>query len=618
MSFTITCPHCSKTLRVTEPAFGKTVPCPGCGQPIEVPWPSASSQTAVPLLGSSTGLDCDAAPLPAGMPPMPPGMPPMPGRAGQPALRMPAGSPPPGYSRPPSLGIAGVKERMTRTATLLKNRVLALRLKHQINGLSKAAEGQLELLGALALTHRPPTVDVAQELAELSGIQDQVGEKQTTVGSLRQTRGSGSVVKEMNTEIAELQARQRTVAIGIGRKAAAARAEMPGAAGPYAALDRLNTALTTKQTDLAAIEDETTALGTAKAMDLGSLGRPVFATAAVAGAIVCLGVLWLLWGSLPLGGGVPKSIRSHMSADTQWIGYCNLHALRKTPLWSEIEAMGPPDKEIDLKANWAFGAEEIREGFAFAAIGEAPCVIVRTYDDVPLEEAVLRGVGYSAFKEHEGYKYTALGKAYGAKTGKCIYCETQSEDAMKSALGHVSQRESRELSDNLERAIANVAASDYYVAADSAMLVTFLAPALQAMRKAMRNPYRAVNEERVEALTGLVKASLSAEYVAMAIEITDSVRFHGYVGFRKAEDAAAFESSLRYIVENGPNLILADVGDDASDLQTAQEVSSILRAIAVRVRGSRVDIDAQVEMDTFAKHLRQFRHAFAGNRLRGL
>ena len=37
MSFTMDCPHCKRSLNVTEKAAGKTVPCPGCGQPVAVP-----------------------------------------------------------------------------------------------------------------------------------------------------------------------------------------------------------------------------------------------------------------------------------------------------------------------------------------------------------------------------------------------------------------------------------------------------------------------------------------------------------------------------------------------------------------------------------------------------
>lgn len=56
MSFKMDCPHCKRTLNVTEKAFGKTVPCPGCNQPVTVPqhWapppPPRRAEMAAPFL----------------------------------------------------------------------------------------------------------------------------------------------------------------------------------------------------------------------------------------------------------------------------------------------------------------------------------------------------------------------------------------------------------------------------------------------------------------------------------------------------------------------------------------------------------------------------------------
>lgn len=79
MSFKINCPHCTRTLYVTEPAFGKTVPCPGCNQPVRVPYPPQPLRQASPLgaqAWSGAAHDGetprDTVPSsPAGMPPVP-------------------------------------------------------------------------------------------------------------------------------------------------------------------------------------------------------------------------------------------------------------------------------------------------------------------------------------------------------------------------------------------------------------------------------------------------------------------------------------------------------------------------------------------------------------------
>jgi hypothetical protein len=81
MSFTIDCPRCSRTLNVTEKAYGKTLPCPGCNQLLQVPHPAqaspqASRVGATPPPWAGTWQNGQAPPEPARS--LPPGMPPMP------------------------------------------------------------------------------------------------------------------------------------------------------------------------------------------------------------------------------------------------------------------------------------------------------------------------------------------------------------------------------------------------------------------------------------------------------------------------------------------------------------------------------------------------------------
>ncbi len=87
MSFKISCPHCMRTLNVSERAIGQTVPCPGCNQPITVPQSfqpaRQTSDVAAPAWPGAAqngdGMTPVAAPtLPPGMPPMPNGVPPAP------------------------------------------------------------------------------------------------------------------------------------------------------------------------------------------------------------------------------------------------------------------------------------------------------------------------------------------------------------------------------------------------------------------------------------------------------------------------------------------------------------------------------------------------------------
>jgi hypothetical protein len=77
MSFKMDCPHCMKTLNVTEKAMGKTVPCPGCNQPVTIPPKS-------PLLHPTRQVEPNGYPTPVAqasqaaspqMPLVPPGSP---------------------------------------------------------------------------------------------------------------------------------------------------------------------------------------------------------------------------------------------------------------------------------------------------------------------------------------------------------------------------------------------------------------------------------------------------------------------------------------------------------------------------------------------------------------
>lgn len=75
MAFKMDCPHCRKTLNVTEKAFGKTVPCPGCNQPIAVPQQEPTQASAARPAGIKAQT-ASVAPTRASPPPPPDKTPP--------------------------------------------------------------------------------------------------------------------------------------------------------------------------------------------------------------------------------------------------------------------------------------------------------------------------------------------------------------------------------------------------------------------------------------------------------------------------------------------------------------------------------------------------------------
>ena len=285
MSFKISCPHCENPERFRtgvreDSLLSRMQPAhqgPHPGEPLRAASPV--SPPPPPWSGAvenGYATRDSARPLPAGMPPMPPpGMPPIPAAdppvqppsdplaflhsdPASPSPRFPAGMPPmpqtAEQSNPPKSAAdllaayrstsksrtAGIRERLARIARIATMRGLALKLGHEATNLETAIDAQLEILGTLTLTHRPSAVAISDAIADLSQIHDGLSQKQNTLDSLRQTKGGGSVVKELNQEVVQLRNRQRAVMVAIGKAAWVAKAEMPSAAGAYAALEACN------------------------------------------------------------------------------------------------------------------------------------------------------------------------------------------------------------------------------------------------------------------------------------------------------------------------------------------------------------------------------------------
>ncbi len=178
-----------------------------------------------------------------------------------------------------------------------------MRLGHEAKNLQMAIDTQLETLGTLTLTHRPAAVGISDEIAELSQVQDGLSQKQSMLHAIRQTKGSASVVKELNTEAAQLHVRQKAAMVAIGAKAFLVRPDMPGAAGCYAALERLHSSLAATEGELKAIEDDIGPVWRTGGVSLGATKRPLLLVGAAAGGLLLLCLLWkLLAASLPATG----------------------------------------------------------------------------------------------------------------------------------------------------------------------------------------------------------------------------------------------------------------------------------------------------------------------------
>jgi hypothetical protein len=155
MSFKMDCPHCKRTLNVTEKAFGKTVPCPGCKQPVTLPRtipPPPVHQVATtvsPLPVARPKRVVTPQPTRSAAPPIPPELPPVPRPdAGLDFLNDLREGVTATSSTKPNAQVVAVRGSKTRFTTLT-----------QIGGAVACVIGII--VGAFAYGHRPGNIEQA-------------------------------------------------------------------------------------------------------------------------------------------------------------------------------------------------------------------------------------------------------------------------------------------------------------------------------------------------------------------------------------------------------------------------------------------------------------------------
>jgi cell division protein FtsB len=510
MPFKIECPHCKKILNVTENAYGKVLPCPACNQPMTVP----------------AAADCDANP-PIMPPPIPddaePGNVPSQSEQRVDVLA--------GYRRRSKPAGAQIKERLKHGVDVIRKRGAAMKLQHEVNSLQTAIDGQFEILGTLAMTHRPSAVDIGAEIAELSRIQNELARKETTIESLRQTKGGGSAVKQLKREASQLRNGQQAVMIAIGKKASAAKAEMPGAVGAYAALDRLQSSLEAKQGELKAIEDEIGPLWNAEGAGFRALKRPLIVIGAIAGGLVLLYLLWNLLAATMFAAGLPTWVRYYVPNDTQAIVYFNVDKFRKTQVFEKLEGLLPSRSEMKRFFAWYVCPDEVRDVFFLVQEDGCPIVVLRTYEDLPLAKIVSNRERDSEPQKYKGFEYIRSDNGYCAKTATCTYCIAPSEDSIERTLKRLDRKESPRLDKDLQSAVESVAGNDYYAAIASSAL-TGEHSNLPGMPRRLRRIVERVN------------------YAAAYLSFSSSVRFQYLLAFDKQSDAEDCKEALESDNEN--------------------------------------------------------------------
>ncbi len=184
---------------------------------------------------------------------------------------------------------AGVK----RIQASLSMQAQILRLQYDSRQLQRALRDQWERLGARALDHRPGDLDIGEQTDRLATIEADLAEKETTLASLKETRGSGPVVRDLKCEIAETRARRQQAIVEIGMAVDDKRPEMPNIAGSYGALDRIKTRLMASKSALAELAPEDDCADTADTAGrlLRRYRRPLLIAGIAIGAILVLYVV---------------------------------------------------------------------------------------------------------------------------------------------------------------------------------------------------------------------------------------------------------------------------------------------------------------------------------------
>lgn len=410
-----------------------------------------------------------------------------------------------------------------------------LKLKQDVNNLHKALDQQMQALYGLTVQHRPEAVDISAELNDMSQIQIQLNDKQTTLNSLQQTKGSGTVVKDIKREIATLQEQQKQIMINIGIKTDSARADMPGAAGNYGAIDRLRTGLQEKEAELQRLGAEIGPI--AEAGDLDSMGRSAkrylpHAIIALVGIVVLYFLVGWLGGAL-FGGGGLGDLAVYVPEDARGIAYFHFQKLRErdSKVFNSLsdslsKAMTHQDNQM-LKLD----PDELVECLlVFPAKMQEFVGVFRTASDMELEDLV-KNYDPKNVESYKDIEYVRVGPAYQAlylaKSGKRTFCFSVQESTLKDTLSRVARQEKPELPDALQEALEYAGKEDHFVVAD--MKNGSAIPGLDEMSREMG---------KVEAM-------------GMGLSVGSNVEARATLIFRDKDDAADAEEKFEKELDKG-------------------------------------------------------------------
>lgn len=560
----IVCPFCRTKYRVANTAAGTSVRCaaPACQKVFTVP------------AGAAVGPVVANGPVP---PPI--NAPPLPPESGVPPDTQQILANYRTTAKTKTVDVDAIKASLSRGLGAAKKRAQALKIKFDAKNLHKAIDGQYEQLGTLTLTHRPPTIDIQAELAELSTIHADVTHKEATVASLRQTQGSGSAVKSLEQELGQHRQRQRELMIAVGAKTYQSKPDLPATAGAYAAIAQLQSSLATKETDLRALEAEIGPVWEEEKQQIQSLAQSFWHRAKrpllTAGLLVLvLIVLYFCWsilaagfalvGKLAGGRSLPAWATYCVPEDVQGVAYVSLERLRKTDLYDDLAKHLPKTAEMARRMGLRLDLDEVSDMFWIAGQHGAELTLFHTQTDQPLEELVPKNNAKPRWEKYKNIDYVQAGSHWAAKTAARTICVAPSEDAIRDVILQIDRRRGAKFTKGLQAAFDQVAGAYYYVA-------------MAAPQESGGNPP-------------------PPEGIGCGVSIDSSVRADGMLVFAKPRDAERVAEHFDQMVRS---IRQAAEHEFSPSQRIAKAVCDLMRDMKVTQRGTNVEFAGKWPLDDF-------------------
>jgi len=349
----------------------------------------------------------------------------------------------------------------------------------------------------------------------------------------------------------------------------------------------------------------------------------------VTGGLLALFVVWaLLFGPLS-SKGLPSWARSHVPNDTQAVLYVNLDKYRTTDLPQELDQLIPSSRQ-----NTFVRFDEVREVFVALRERANTIAVFRTDADLPVADLLVSTVRRNSQPDsYKGFDYARVPATDEclAKTGDRTYCGTETELDMEETLKRLSLADFDELDQGLERAVATVAGSDYYVAGRIEDLREPMRTAADALdtssRDADKSPWgfvpspnagtdstsparrTATAQSHVKVAAGrMLKAFARGDWFAASVTLDDSACFFGRVVFsdpKDAEDLTKAAGAFReVIVENMDDLARVDDAPGDSRRHLGKYFGEVLDATQISRRGGEVRLDIRVKMTAIVEMLK--------------